>query len=85
MPDSVNRVLRRQGLSPNEITVHLKYQEIEVQYHCFVCCKGIFRQQARIINVFTAGEPEQSEVMTVPISIQCHRCGAIYHLSTMNQ
>lgn len=64
--------------------MHLRYQEKEIQYHCLVCCKGIFRQQARIVNIFTADEPEISEVLTIPVSIQCPRCGAIYHLSTIN-
>lgn len=84
MPSSINKVLREQGLVPDEITIHLKYTEREIQYHCFVCCKGLFRQQARILNVFLAGEPEQSEIMTIPVSIQCHRCGAIYHLLTIS-
>ena len=84
-PSSINKQLRDQGLGPDEITIHLKYAEKETQYHCFYCCKGIFRQQARIVNVFLAGEPEQSEIMTIPVSIQCHRCGCIYHLLTINQ
>lgn len=84
MPSSINKVLRDQGLAPDEVTLHLKFTEREVQYHCFYCCKGIFRQQARILNVYMAGEPDQSQIMTTPTSIQCHRCGAIYHLSTMN-
>ena len=84
MPSSINKQLREKGLVPNEITIHLKYCEQVTQYHCLYCCKGIFRQQARIINVFLAGEPEQSIIMTIPVSIQCHRCGALYHLSTIN-
>ena len=85
MPSSINKILRDKGLTPNEVTIHLKYTEQVTQYHCLYCCKGIFRQQARIINVYLAGEPEQSEIMTVPVSIQCSRCGTRYNLSTMNQ
>lgn len=84
MPDSISRQLRKKGLAPDEITIHLKYSEVEVQYHCLICCKGTFRQQGRIINVFMAGEPALEEIMTIPVSIQCHRCGAIYHISTLN-
>ena len=83
-PSSINKQLREQGLTPNEITIHLKYTEQEIQYHCFFCCKGIFRQQARIINVYLAGEPDQTEIMTIPMSTQCPRCGAIYHCSTIS-
>lgn len=85
MPSSLNKQLREQGLAPDELTIHLKYTEREIQYHCLYCCKGIFRQQGRIINIFLAGEPDQSNLMTVPFSVQCSRCGAIYHASTLNQ
>ena len=84
MPSSINKQLRDKGLVPNEITVHLKYTEKETQYHCLYCCKGIFRQQGRILNVFLAGEPDQSEIMTIPVSIQCSRCGCRYNLITLN-
>jgi hypothetical protein len=83
-PSSINKQLRQSGLAPDEITIHLKFTEIETQYHCFYCCKGIFRQQGRILNVYLAGEPEQSKIMTVPVSFQCHRCGCIYHVSTIS-
>jgi len=85
MPSSINRQLRERGEVANEATVHLKYTEREVQYHCMYCAKGIFRQQGRLINVYLAGEPEQSEIMTVPTSVQCHRCGCVYHVATMNR
>lgn len=88
MPSSINRQLRDKGLEPVEITIHLKYQVEVVQYHCLICCKGTFRQQGRIINVFMADDPDagdMGDIMTVPVSIQCHRCGAIYHLATLNR
>jgi len=85
MPSSINRQLRDKGLTPIEITIHLKYQPEEVQYHCLVCCKGTFRQQGRVIAVFMADDPDLGDIMTVPVSIQCQRCGAIYHLATLNR
>lgn len=85
MPSSINKQLREKGLVPDEITIHLKYADIETQFHCLYCCKGIFRQQARILNVFLASEPVLTSIMTVPTSIQCSRCGAIYHIFTINR
>mgnify|MGYP001616428785 CR=1 FL=1 len=35
-------------------------------------------------NIYLAGEPEQSEIMTIPFSVQCHRCVAIYHCATIS-
>lgn len=84
MPDSVNRKLRKQGLAPDEVTCHLKFSQDEIQYHCIYCCKGIFRQQGRVFNLFLAGEPENSDIVSVPFSVQCSRCGCIYHASTIN-
>ena len=84
MPSSLNKQLRDQGLAPDELTLHLKYVEYETQFRCFYCAKGIFRQKGRILNVFMAGEPEESKIMTVPVSFQCPRCGCIYHISTIN-
>ena len=84
MPDTIQRKLSKQGLAADELTLHLKYQKQEVQYYCIYCRKGIFRQEARILNMYLAGEPDQTEMVTVPVSIQCNRCGAIYHIATLN-
>ena len=85
MPSTINRQLRERGEVRNEIAVHVKYSDIEVQFHCFYCCKGIFRQRARIIAVFAASELEPEILATIPISIQCSRCGCIYHILTINK
>ena len=84
MPSSINKILRDQGLVSNEVTCHLKYADKEIQYHCIFCCKGIFRQQGRVFTLFFASEPDKIEIMSVPFSTQCSRCGAIYHASTIS-
>jgi len=84
MPDSIARKLRKKGVNPNVISLHLRYAEEEIQYHCIVCCKGTFRQQGRVVALLMVDQPDLGGILTVPVSIQCDRCGTIYRISTIN-
>jgi hypothetical protein len=85
MPDSINRKLRREGLAPEEVGVHLKNVEHVRLIHCMYCCKGLIKKQSRILTVFEVGEPDKQVIMTVPTGVQCARCGTIWNFSTINE
>lgn len=84
MPASITARLKEEGIVPYEITLHMIFAEREKLFHCIYCKFSLFKQQARVLNVFMAGGPEEMKVVTIPVSIQCQRCGCIYHISTIN-
>ncbi len=86
MPDHVKRRLKEAGLEPKVMNIWLlKTQEI-IQYHCLFCAfdRNLWRTQQRAVMAMF-GEGSDLPFLTVPITIQCPKCGAIYHLQGFNE
>lgn len=84
MPPSINRRLREQGLVRREMTIFLRYETHPTQHYCMFCKEGLFRSQYRAIDMAYGNGTDQSFLMP-PISMQCKKCGTLWHLSAINQ
>lgn len=81
---STNRILRDRGEEQKHVNIHLHYEEKSVQHYCVFCRTGIFRSQYRAITIDYGVGAMTSEVLTSPISFQCHKCGTIYHIQILS-
>lgn len=79
--ESVIRVLRLQGIEPNEITVWLQATGNSQAFHCPYCGKFQFYHQHRIIALVQDGMTQT--LLPPPISPQCGKCGALFHVSIL--
>jgi hypothetical protein len=82
MPSSAHKILADQKRDPFHMTIWMIYSPEIIQYHCFFCefHKGLWRTHQRAIAAMV-GEGMDAPFLTPPVSIECPKCGAVYHLS----
>lgn len=77
--ESIKRVLKLEGRIPEETTVMLAASNDGKRFNCVSCAAFLFNHQHRIVALV---EDDMSNVLlSPPITLQCHKCGHVYHLS----
>lgn len=85
MPTTANQRLKERGDEPYHVNVHLRYGERILQHYCLFCKHGLFRSQYRTMTIDYGVGGYTHEILTQPVSIQCPKCGAIYHIQILSE
>ena len=79
--ESIQRVLRIQGVEPEEAGYWLEAAKEGRAFHCNGCGKFQFYRQHRVVAMVQADMTQM--LGSPPISPQCVKCGFIQHIHIM--
>jgi len=77
--ESIKRVIRLDGLTPESTTVWLSPSREARAFHCQSCGAFMFNRQHRIIAIIQADMSQ--ELDSSCLEIRCHRCGHKYFVN----
>lgn len=81
MPNTIVRELKIRKETAREITVWLGKEDSGASFNCIYCKKTQFHHKQRIISLLDG--LVDNILKSPPISIQCNKCGCIYHIQGM--